>query len=144
MSDFNLTRDWSRDMNDFRATLDFIGSFKEDARQFNKRILNLIFDYGEMKASFHDDSSLDKVTFKYDHYGVEFYLLTAWCNEFPDERVIITGWPYLRDKYRATKSGEWTSDELAQITQFNAMSRRGIANEYEDYFDWISSREAWA
>lgn len=144
MSDFNPTEDWSRDMSDFRATVDFIGSFKSDERQFNERILELIFDYGEMKPEFHDDGSLEKVVFKYDHHGVEFYLLTAWCNEFPDERVIITGWPYLRDEHRAEKSGEWTKRERHEIREFNAMSRGGIPNEYEEYFDWMSQTEAWA
>jgi hypothetical protein len=144
VSDFNPTRDWSRDMSDFRATIDFISSWKEDARHFDKQILKLIFDYGEMKPEFHDNGDLDKVVFKYDHYGVEYYLLTAWCNEFPNERVIITGWPYLRDKERAKMSGEWSSIELATISKFNAMSGGGVANEYEDYFDWMSSEEAWA
>lgn len=142
MSDFNPTEDWSRDMGDFRATLDFIGSFKENARQFNEHILELIFQYGEMKPEFEGDS-LEKVVFKYDHYGVEYYLLTAWCNEFPDERVIITGWPYLRNRNRAMRSGEWTKHELHEISEFNAMSRGGISNEYEDYFDWVSQAEAW-
>lgn len=144
MSDFDAARDWSRDTSDFRATLDFIGSFKDDSRQFNERILELIFDYGEMLPEFHDDGSLDKVVFKYDHYGVEYYLLTAWGKEFPDERVIITGWPYLRDEMRAKRSGEWSSVEIAQIKKFNAMSGGGVSQEYEEYFDWMSNSEAWA
>jgi len=130
-------------MSDFRATLDFIGSFKEDARKFNERILSLIFDYGEMKPEFHEDGSIEKVVFKYDHYGVEYYLLTAWDNEFPDERVIITGWPYIRDRQRAKRSGEWTKHDLHEISEFNSMSRGGISAEYEEYFDWVSNEEAW-
>lgn len=143
MSDFDPSRDWSRDISDFRATLDFIGSFKEDARQFSREILELIFDYGEMKPEF-ENGGLEKVVFKYDHFGVEYYLLTAWCNEYPDERVIITGWPYLRDKERAEMSGKWTSIELKQIKRFNSMSGTSISDEYNDYFDWMSNEEAWA
>ena len=143
MSDFNPKRDWSRDMSDFRATVDFISSWKEDARQFDQDTLEMIFDHGEMVPQF-EDGELDVVTFKYDHYGVEFYLITAWCNEFPDERVIVTGWPYLRDEHRASRSGQWASSEIKQVKQFNSMSDSGISNEYSDYFDWVSNEEAWA
>lgn len=144
MTSFDPSRDWSRDIGDFRSTLDFITSFKEDARQFNEQILGSIFTFGEMKPEFNDDGSLEKVVFKYDHYGVEYYLLTAWCNEFPDERVIITGWPYLRDEDRASRSGEWSSVELKQIKRFNAMGSGSISDEYEEYFNWMSDTEAWA
>lgn len=143
MSDFDAARDWSRDMSDFRATIDFIGSFKEDARMFSEHILELIFNYGEMEPEFHDNGDLDKVVFKYDYHGVEYYLLTAWGKEFPNERVIITGWPYLRDESRAKNSGKWSDIELQQVKKFNSMSRSGISAEYEEYFDWMSQTEAW-
>lgn len=130
-------------MSEFRATIDFISSWKEDARQFNEKILAMIFSHGEMIPQF-EDGDLNQVTFKYDHYGVEYYLLTAWCREFPEERVIITGWPYLRDENRAKQSPEWSSVELAQIKQFNSMTRHGVADEYSEYFDWLSQTESWA
>ena len=143
MSDFNPAEDWSREMDDFRATIDFITSFKQDDRQFDDKILELIFEYGEMIPEFNN-GNLEKVTFKYDHYGVEYYLITAWCDEFDGERVIITGWPYLRDEERAKRSGEWASIELKKIERFNSMTRDGVADEYEEYFDWMSQEEGWA
>lgn len=73
--------------------------------------------------------------FVLDWHGVYYYLVVGYHEK--DYRVVVSGWPMVREREQALDSGRWLSEELNTIDQFNEDHfNERLTDDYTDYVAW--------
>jgi len=73
--------------------------------------------------------------FVLDWHGVYYYLVVGF--HLKGYRVVVSGWPMVRDEQRALDSARWQQNELDEIDQFNNEHfHDSWSSEWEDYVEW--------
>lgn len=132
--DFNPDH-WPNEPDKYRPTAHFRQRFNDYHRALTGEIINDAITGGK-KIPASDDC----VAFYTTDPGIVYYLIAGWDHQTPpdsDDRVIITGWPYVYDRDAALNDGRYSLRLINRVQEIN----QSLFNAETADDDWLEYYE---
>lgn len=132
--------EWPADPRKYRATQHFTQRFRRYERAFQGKDIREAISSGNLVPALGDCAA-----FYTTRPGVVIYIVVGWDRSSPsasNDRVVVTGWPYVFDREEALESGTWATTTLNRIQHLNGtLMNEETADEFWlDYLGAATSR----
>lgn len=127
--------DWPREPDAYRPTMHFRQRFHDYNRALDGSHINEAITEGTKIPAMHTCGA-----FYTTRPGVVYYVVVGWdrtSDPASNDRVVVTGWPWVYDREAAIESGRYSTRVLNRIQQLNGT----LFNEHTVDDDWLGYYE---
>jgi len=128
-------QDYPHQPHKYHLHIHFLQRMKEPERFLNGEVIARLISEGHLK-----DNKDGCAAFHWSRFGgIEYWLIAGY--HVDGYRVVVSAWPYLRDREAALQSNRWTNEKLDMVEEFNKQKKRkesepSLRERWSEYFEW--------